>query len=147
MKQIELKIVTPEKVLYKDMIEGVSIPTMEGEITILPDHLPIISAVKPGELKIKKGGKYEYFSIAKGVLECDGKTITLLTDAAERAEEIDEKRAKEAKERAKKIMENVKQGEEAYADAVAQLERALARLRIAKKRGGARKSTIEQDEI
>ena len=53
MKQIELKIVTPEKVLYQGMVDAVSVSTREGEITVLPDHLPIIAAIKPGELRIK----------------------------------------------------------------------------------------------
>lgn len=133
-KEIELKIVTPEKVIYDKRVSSVSVPTLEGEITVLPDHLPIIAAIKPGELKIKIDGKEEYFSVTKGVLEVDGKMITLLTDAAERAEAIDEQRALEAKQKAKEIMEKVKAGEEDYADAVAHLERAIARLRIAQKR-------------
>jgi F-type H+-transporting ATPase subunit epsilon len=143
-KQIELKIVTPDKVLYKDDVEGVSIPTMEGEITILPDHLPIIAAMKPGELKIKKEGKENYFSVTRGVVEVDGKSITILTDAAEKAEEIDEKRAKEAQERAKALMSEKRHDEESYSDAVAQLERALSRLRIARKRSRGSRSSISQ---
>ncbi|EKD63716.1 MAG: hypothetical protein ACD_51C00224G0013 [uncultured bacterium] len=144
MKQFQLKIVTPEKVLYQDMVESVTVPTAEGEITVLPQHLPIISAINPGELKIKKGGEYDYFSVTRGVIEVDGKTVTLLVDAAESANFINEKRAEEAKERAKKLMEGVKQSEEGYADAVAQMERALSRLRIAKKRRGGR-ATFNQD--
>lgn len=151
-KQIELKIVTPEKVLYQGLVDSVSLPTMEGEITIMPDHIPIISAIKAGELKMKTGGKYEYFSITRGVAEVDGKTITLLTDAAELAHEIDEKRAEEAKERAQAIMAEKRHDEESYADAVVQMERALSRIRIAKKRsrgqssqlGGGANSTSQQ---
>lgn len=134
MKQFELKIVTPEKVIYQDMVSSVSVPTREGEITVLPDHLPIIAAIKPGELRIKIGGKVSLFSITRGVAEVDGKTMTILTDAAERAEDIDEKRAEEARKKAKEIMAGVRQGEEEYADAVAHLERAISRLRIAKRR-------------
>jgi len=144
MKKFQLKIVTPEKVLYQDEVDAVTVPTPEGEITVLSGHLPIISAVNPGELKIKKGEGHEYFSVTRGVLEVDGKSVTLLTDAAESANAIDEKRAEEAKERAKKLMEGVKQSEEGYADAVAQMERALSRLRIAKKRRGG-KATFNQD--
>lgn len=144
MKKFQLKIVTPEKVLYQDDVESVTIPTAEGEITVMSNHLPIISAVNPGELKIKKDGKYDYFSVTRGVLEVDGKSVTLLTDAAESAGGIDEKRAEEARDRAKKIMEGIKQSEEGYADAVAQMERALSRLRIAKKRRGGR-SSFNQD--
>ena len=136
MKQFELKIVTPEKVIYQDMVEAVSVSTREGEITVLPNHLPIIAALKPGELRIKIGGKMSLFAITRGVAEVDGKTMTILTDAAERAEEIDEKRAEEARQKAKQVMAGVRHGEEEYADAVAHLERALSRLRIAKRHGG-----------
>ena len=116
-----------------------SFSTFEGEITVLPHHIPLIAAVKPGELKIKKDGREEFFSVTRGVVEIDGKTITFLTDAAERAEEVDEKRAAEAIERAQSVMSEKRHSEEGYADAVAQLEKALSRVRIAKKhrRGGA----------
>ncbi len=144
MDQLELKIVTPEKVIYDAVCDSVSFPTVEGEITILPHHIPLISAIKPGELKIKRDGKIEYFAVTKGVLEMDGKTITLLTDAAERAEEIDEERAQEAAEKAKKLMTEKRMDEEGYTDAVAQMERALSRLRIAKKRARGKRPNIEQ---
>lgn len=141
MKNIELKIVTPEKVIYDSPVESVSFPTMEGEITILPNHVPLISALKPGELKIRRDGKEEFFHVTKGVAEVDGKTITLLTDAAERAEEIDEKRAEEARNKAKELMSQTRTDDEGYAEAVAQMERALSRIRIAKKnRRGSRVS-------
>lgn len=138
MKQFELKIVTPEKVLYQDMVEAVSVPTREGEITVLPDHLPVIAAIQPGELRIKIDGKSQMFSVTRGIAEVDGKTVTILTDAAERADEIDEKRAEDAKKKAKDLMAGVRGDEEKYTDAVAQLERALSRLRIAKRRGSGR---------
>lgn len=133
-KKIELKIVTPEKILLQETVEGVTFPTVEGEITVLPDHLPIIAAIKPGELKIKKDGKEKFLSITRGVLEVDGKTITLLTDAAETVETIDEKRAEQAKQRAEEIMSKTRKDEEGYTEAVAELERALSRLKIARKR-------------
>jgi len=126
-KQIELKIITPEKVLYKEMVDSVSFQTMEGEITVLPGHLPIISAIKPGELRIKKEKETEYFSVTRGVAEVDGKSIIILTDAAEKAEEIDMQRAEQARERAKELMSQKAVDEEGYADAVAHLERAISR--------------------
>ncbi len=134
MKEIRLKIVTPEKILYEGMVESVSFPTTEGEITVLPHHIPIISAVKAGELKMKVSGKEEFFHVTKGVLEVDGNMITLLTDSAERSLEIDEKRAQEAHERAKQIMSEKRTDVESYAEAVAQLERALSRLKVVRKR-------------
>ncbi len=140
MKEIKLKIVTPEKVLYEGMVESVSFPTVDGEITVLAHHIPIISAVKAGELKIKASGKEEFFHVTKGVLEVDGETIILLTDAAERSEAIDEKRAQEAHERAKQIMAEKRTDIESYAEAVAQLERALSRLKVVRRRKGGKSS-------
>ena len=143
-KTIELKIVTPDKVLYDATVDGVSLPTVEGEITILPDHIPLLAAMKPGELKIKVEGKDTYFSVTRGVIEVDGKTITILTDAAERAEEVDEDRAEEARQKAKELMSKERIDEEGYAEAVAQMERALSRIRIARKRRRGGKATFEQ---
>lgn len=133
-KTIELKIVTPDKVLLQETVEGVSIPTTEGEITILAEHLPIIAAMKPGELRIKKDGKESFFAVSRGVVEVDGKLITVLVDSAERAEEIDEQRAEEAKERAKALMSEKRTDEELFTNASAELERALSRIKIVRKR-------------
>lgn len=145
-KTIQFKIVTPEKVLYDSLVEGVSFPTVDGEITVLPHHIPLIAAIKPGELKIKKDGKEEFFSVTGGVVEVDGKTITLLADAAEHVSEIDEKRAQEAMQRAQSIMAEQLQDEESYAEAVAQMERALSRMKIAKKhRHGGSKPTFNEE--
>lgn len=144
-KQIQFKIVTPEKVLYDAQVEGVSFPTVEGEITVLPHHIPIISAIKPGELKIKIDGKNEFFHVTSGVLEVDGQAITLLTDAAERAAEVDEKRAEEAVKRAQSIMSEKHSEEEGYAEAVAQMERAMSRIKIAKKHRHGSKPTFNDE--
>jgi len=143
-KTIELKIVTPDRVLLKETVEGVSIPTVEGEITILPEHLPIIAAMKPGELRIKKDGKEQFFSVTRGVVEVDGKLITVLVDAAENAEAIDEQRAEEAKARAKAIMAEKRTDEEAFTNAAAELKRALARIKIARKRARGSRTSINQ---
>jgi F-type H+-transporting ATPase subunit epsilon len=145
-KTIELKIVTPEKVLLSEEVNGVSFPTVDGEITVLPEHIPIIAAIKPGEVRIQKDGKERFLSIAKGVLEVDGESMTLLTDAAENAEEIDEKRAIEARKKAKELMAQERKDEEGYAEAVAGLERAMSRIKIAQRRKKARsRSTIDSN--
>ena len=144
-KKMGLKIVTPEKVIYDSEVESVSFPTVQGEITVLPNHVPIISAIQPGELKIRKDGNIEYFSVTRGVLEVDGKSMMLLTDAAERAEEIDEKRAEESKEKARKLMTEKRQDAEGYTEAVAYFERALSRLKVSRKnRRGGHRGSMEQ---
>jgi F-type H+-transporting ATPase subunit epsilon len=134
MKKIHLKIVTPDQVLLDKEVESVSIPTVEGEITVLPGHLPILAGMKPGELKIKEDKKEEFFSVMRGVAEVDGKNITILTDAAEHADDIDEERAAEAAKAAKELMEKKRDGEEGYAEAMVELERSLSRIKIVRKR-------------
>ncbi len=133
-KKIHLKIVTPDQILLDKEVESVSIPTVEGEITVLPTHIPILAGMKTGELRIKEGGKEEFFSVTRGVAEVDGETITILTDSAEHAEDIDEERAEEARKAAKELLEKKRDGEEGYADLVSDLERALSRIKIVRKR-------------
>lgn len=136
MKTLKIKIVTPEKVIYEGEVMSVSLPTVEGEITILPGHIPVISAITAGELSVRYDNKMseEFFSITRGVAEIDSKNVTILTDAAERAEEIDAERAEEAKKKAKDLMTKVQIDGEGYAEALAKMERAVSRIRIARKR-------------
>jgi F-type H+-transporting ATPase subunit epsilon len=147
MKKINLKIVTPEKIIYDDEVRSVSLPTVEGEITVLPGHIPLISAIKSGELKIRRDEKKEeFFAITRGVAEVDSGSIVILTDAAEKAEEIDVKRAEEARQKASELMSKTRVGEETYADAVAQMERALSRIRIGKKRRHGSSTSINHEQ-
>jgi F-type H+-transporting ATPase subunit epsilon len=141
-KKIHLKIVTPDSILLDKEVESVSIPTVEGEITVLPMHIPILAGMKTGELRIKEGGKEEFFSVTRGVAEVDGETITILTDSAEHSEDIDEERAEEAKKAAKELLEKKRDGEEGYADLVSDLERALSRIKIVRKRSRGSKARM-----
>jgi F-type H+-transporting ATPase subunit epsilon len=145
MKKIHLKIVTPDKILLDKEVESVSIPTVEGEITVLPAHIPILAGMKPGELKIREGGKEDFFSVTRGVAEVDGETITILTDAAEHAEEIDAERAEAAHKAAKELMEKKRDGEEGYTEAMAELERSLSRIKIVRKRRRGSKVRIQSN--
>ena len=144
-KKIHLKIVTPDKVLLDKEVESVSIPTVEGEITVLPDHIPILAGMKPGELRIKEDKKEEYFSVMRGVAEVDGKNITILTDEAEHADDIDEEKAVEAQKAAKELKEKKRDGEEGYAEAMVELERSLSRIKIARKRRRGSKVRIDSN--
>jgi F-type H+-transporting ATPase subunit epsilon len=132
MADLRLKVATPERVLYDDAVAQVSLPTPQGEITILPNHIPLVSVVSPGELQIVVNGKTTPFAISQGVVEISHNVITVLADTAERVEEIDERRAEEAKARAQEIMAQ-RTGDQEYATAAAALERHLVRLRLAKK--------------
>lgn len=133
-KTIKFKIVTPEKTVYEDEIDQVTLPTKEGEITVLPNHIPLISVLVSGELVAKKGGEEIAMAVSGGMVEVRKNEITILADTAERAEEIDITRAEEARQRAEKLKEERIQTDEAqYATAAAILEKNLARIKVARK--------------
>jgi len=132
--KIKLKIVTPERTVYESEIDQLTLPTQEGEITVLPNHIPLISVLAPGELIAKADGEEITMAVSGGMVEVRRNEITILADTAERAEEIDLKRAEEARERAEKLKEERIQFDEVqYATAAAVLEKNLARIRVARK--------------
>jgi F-type H+-transporting ATPase subunit epsilon len=136
MKNITLKIVTPEKVVFEEKVAQVTLPIQDGEITVLPEHIPYIGAVKSGEIMLRMDGSQEEvrLAVSGGFAEFRDDVLTVLADTAERADEIDLARAEEAKKRAEDIMkERVHLADEEYARTAAVLEKELARIRVAKK--------------
>ena len=132
---IKFKIVTPEKSIYENEIFQVTIPTLDGEITVLPHHIPLVSVLKAGELKFKdKDGEHQ-MAISGGFLEVRGNNeIVILADHAERAGDIDLDKAEEARQRAEEQMKNIKNVQDVdYARLQAVIDRELNRLRVAKK--------------
>ena len=133
--KINLQIITPEKIAYKDKADQITLPTGDGEITILANHIPLISTMKHGELVIKNEGKEIPMAVCNGFIEVRRNCIIIMTDIAERVEEIDEKKAEEAKEKAKDLLkEKDRMSDVAFADATALLEKSLARIRVARRR-------------
>jgi F-type H+-transporting ATPase subunit epsilon len=140
-KQILIRIATPEKTLLNDECDQISVSTIMGELTILPGHVSLVTTLKPGEVKLKKGSENTIIAISSGVLEIRSDSgVTILADTAERVEEIDMKRAEEARERVKKMMERKDNVEEVnYAKLQAKIEKEMARIKIVKKYGRTRK--------
>lgn len=138
MSYFTFELVTPERIVLKEQADQVTVPTPDGEITILPHHIPLVTLVSSGELRLKQGNEETPLAVHGGVLEVQGNTIRLLTDAAERIEELDEARAEEARKRAEELKQQAIGDEKLYAEATAMLERSLARLRIARKYRGRR---------
>jgi len=133
-KKLKLKIATPERVVYEADADSVTCMTELGEVSILPDHIPLVANLKAGELRIIAAGPKKNIFVAGGFLEVrPGNEVVILADAAEHVAEIDLSRAEEAKNRAKKAMAEQTMGREEYATAAAALERSLARLRVARK--------------
>jgi len=131
---IKFKIVTPERTVFEDNIDQVTLPTAMGEITILPNHRSYIANLVPGELMIKKDKEEILMSISGGFIEFNKNELVILADTAERAEEIDIKRAEEGRERAEKIKaQAVSMDEEEFARVAAAIQKESARIRVAKK--------------
>ncbi len=132
---LKFKIVTPEKVIYENEIDQVSVPTMDGEITVLANHIPLVSVLKAGELKIKDKNGEHYLAVSGGFLEVRGNNeIVILADHAERAEEIDIAKTEEARKRADEQMKEIKNVQDVdYAKLQAVMDRELNKLKIAKK--------------
>lgn len=130
-KIIKFEIVTPERTVLKEEIVEVTVPTLEGEITILPHHAPLVATLKPGVLSLKKAdGKIDVAFVAGGFLEVLRNKVVVLADAAARAEEIDLIKVEEAKARAEKAMKEVRQEDAGeFARVAALLERELAKTR------------------
>lgn len=128
-KTQRLEVVTPERVVYRDDVRFVVVPGVEGELGFLPDHAPLVSALKIGVLRAQKEGKTYSIAVHEGFVEVRDSRVTVLANAAERAEDIDKTRAEEAKKRAEKLLQKGKD-EVDMARAKAALNRALTRLKI-----------------
>ncbi len=133
MKTFHLEIATPERVVYSDEVESVTLPTVDGEITVLANHVPLVTVLKAGELVIRKGNDVHPYAIGGGFLETDGVKLIVLADTTEHVSEIDERRAEEARARAEQLKTSKAVDDVEFAKMSAKLERDLNRLRIVRK--------------
>ena len=131
---IHFKIVSPERVVYEDDVDQITLPAKEGEITLLSNHIPLVASLQAGELVVKKGDHMIPMAISGGVVEVlPGSSVIVLADTAEKVEEIDEKRAEEARARAGQLMKEKVVEAEDYAGLTGKIEKELARLKVARK--------------
>jgi len=130
---VRLDIVTAERLVLSDDVDVVVAPGIDGELAILPHHAPLMTTLQPGELRVKKEGEEFSLAITGGFLEVRPDRVTILADAAERAEDIDDARADEAKRRAEERLRG-KLDETDQVRVEAALRRSLVRLKVAEKR-------------
>ncbi len=131
---LEVHVVTAEREVYtEDGVDEVVAPGIQGELTVLPSHAPLLTMIKPGIMRLVKGNDETDVAITGGFLEVKDDRVTILADAAERAEEIDEVRAEEARRRAERTLEEREDTAE-LVTAAAALQRSLLRLRVAEMR-------------
>lgn len=133
MEKFHLQVITPDKVVFDDKVQEAMIPTVEGEIGVLAHHVPLISILKPGELKIVQEGEIHYVATGGGCIEVNKQEVRILADSAERADDIDETRATDARERAEKLIKEAAD-DVSFADATAYLEKNLIRLKVAQRK-------------
>ncbi|MDO8529339.1 MAG: F0F1 ATP synthase subunit epsilon [bacterium] len=132
--KIKFKIVTPEKTVFEDEVDQVTLPVTDGQVTILPNHTSYIASLKAGEIIFKKDGEETEMATSGGFIEFDKNNLLFLADTAERVEEIDVEEAEKAKARAEELMKTRETlDDEEYAKVAAAIERESARIRVAKK--------------
>ncbi|MGD0622984.1 MAG: ATP synthase F1 subunit epsilon [Thermacetogeniaceae bacterium] len=125
-----LEIITPERIVVEDEVEGVVLSSPEGFYGILRNHAPFIGGLNIGVLKYRKEGKLHWVATDNGVFEMSGNKLRIMADAAERGEDINVLRAKEAYERAKRRLAQKHEGLD-YLRAELALKRSMARLKAA----------------
>jgi F-type H+-transporting ATPase subunit epsilon len=134
--KLKLQVVTPERIVFEDEVDSISAMTEMGEITILPNHIPIVANLKAGEMRLKKGSEQSFLAASTGFLEVrPGNHVVILADTAERMEELELDKIEKAKEAALKLLEETRQIDNVqFAAAAAAMERELARYKVAIKR-------------
>ena len=136
MPTLRLEVVTPYKKTYSEDVEMVTIPGIDGEYGVLPLHVPLITALKAGEVRIQKGGQETSFATGGGFAEVMPDRVTILTDTAMIASEIDESAAQSAIDRARAALDDKDIGTEEQAAAEAAIANSLAQLHVKRRRHG-----------
>ncbi len=133
--KLNFKIVTLERVTYSDQIDQLTIPTEAGEITVMARHAPLVSIIKPGEIRIKKDGQTILMAVSTGFLEIrKNSEVYILADSADRAEEINVETSKEARARAEEMLkEKQNRTDVDFAKLQAIINRETAKLKVADK--------------
>ena len=131
---IKLEIVTPEAKTFSEDVDMVTLTGIDGEMGILPLHMPLMTQLVPGEILVKKGGDSFLLAVGDGFVQVTGEKISILTDMAIRAENIDEAAAEEARKRAEERLSQ-KLTEEDAAMVQASLLNALAQLKVKRRHG------------
>mgnify|MGYP001589627411 FL=1 len=138
-KQLKLKIITPERLVLEEMVDQVSLPTTLGEITILPDHIPLITGLTSGDIVALVGGEYVPMAVVGGFIETkkneQGITeVAILADFAEHMGELTGEKIEQAKAKAEELKKQAENKEIVdFEHFEAELERSLTRVKIADK--------------
>lgn len=131
--KLKLEMVTPYKRVLSEEVDEITAPGFIGELGILPEHTPLLTTLKVGELSYKKGNEIFHIAVNWGYLEVENETVTVLVDTAEKADEIDLARAKAALGRAEEALKVLLPEDKKHMIMEAALQRALIRIQVAGK--------------
>jgi F-type H+-transporting ATPase subunit epsilon len=134
MAKLKLKIITPQKTVVEREATSVSVPTVDGEITILPRHAKLLTMLSEGIVSIHEDSSIEHFAVGGGFLETDGGELRILVSRAHGQNEIDEKQVREAMENAQKLMKENPKDEAKLHEAMAVVRRSVVDLKLLKRR-------------
>jgi F-type H+-transporting ATPase subunit epsilon len=132
---LRLEIVTPEGTVYSDDVDMVEIPGVEGELGVYPMHVPLMTQLHPGELRVIQGGAERFLAVGEGFVEVTQERVSVLTDMAVEDVHIDEAEAREAMERAQAMLSGNLAHEEVAA-VEAMIQKSLVKLNLKRRRGG-----------
>ena len=127
---LHLEVVTPEKIVVSEDVEYVSAPSVEGDFGVLPNHVPLLAALKIGNIMYRKDGLNHYVFVSDGLAEVFNNKVTILAEVSEQAQDIDKARAVAAKERADKALNQKLEARE-LANTMAAMQRAFYRIKAA----------------
>jgi F-type H+-transporting ATPase subunit epsilon len=132
MATLKLEIITPEAIAFSEDVEMVTLPAIDGQIGIYPQHVRLITQMVPGELIATRSGNESLIAVGEGLVAVSGDRVEILTDMAIRAEELDAAKVEEARKRAQARREE-KIADESVAALNASVVRSLAHLRVHKR--------------
>jgi F-type H+-transporting ATPase subunit epsilon len=130
MATLKLEIVTPKARILSEEVDMVVVPGVDGELGILPMHIPLMTMIKPGALRINSHGKESYLAVGDGFVEVTAASVTVLTDMAVEEQSIDESAAETAVKRAQEALKHPNIGDEEVAAVQASLQKSLAQLHV-----------------
>jgi F-type H+-transporting ATPase subunit epsilon len=130
---LRLEIVTPQATVYSEDVDMVTLPAVEGQMGVLPQHVRLMTQLVPGEMIVRKEGQDHFLAVGEGLIEVTGDRVAIVTDMAVAAENIDEARAEEARQRAAARLREKISSEE-VASVNASLARSLAQLHVKRRR-------------
>ena len=126
---LKFEIITPDAIAYSEDVDMVTLPGVEGQMGVFPQHVPLMTQMVPGEIIVRKDGHDYFLAVGEGLIEVTGDHVAILTDMAIASEKIDEAKAEEARQRAQARLQE-KLSDEEVASVNASMARSLAQLNV-----------------